>query len=142
MIVRAVVQTLVGITKGEHTRPPRAVARTSWGLITIEACWLVPSGSDPRDVAADPWNAPITLHLELHEHALAYSARRLRQCGATPVQGRIGVLLATGKSKPEIAREIGIKPSSVADAARKLHERFNVHNPSELGRKLWLAGEE
>jgi DNA-binding NarL/FixJ family response regulator len=51
----------------------------------------------------------------------------------------MGVLLATGRSKPEIARELGVRASSVTDAARKLYARLDVRNAAELGMRFWAA---
>ena len=52
---------------------------------------------------------------------------------------RVGVHLALGKPKPVIAKELGIKLSSVEDAARKLYERLDIHTAGELGTLLWTA---
>ena len=92
----------------EATAPPRAAVKTLWGLIVVEANWLVPANVNPTDVAASPLDVPIAVHLELREHASAYAARILRQRGASPSQVRIGLRLALGKPKPQIAKELGI----------------------------------
>ena len=49
------------------------------------------------------------------------------------------MLLATGRSKPEIAHELGVRPSSVTDAARKLYARLDIRNAAELGMRFWAA---
>ena len=77
--------------------------------------------------------------LELREHAAVHAARILRASGATPTQVRVGILLALGKPKAEIARELDVRPSSVQDAARKLYARVQVRNAAALGAMLWLS---
>jgi len=54
------------------------------------------------------------------------------------MQVRVGVLLALGKQKPEIARELGVKLSAVEDATLNLYAHLRTHTASELGARLWL----
>jgi DNA-binding NarL/FixJ family response regulator len=42
-------------------------------------------------------------------------------------------------TKPAIARELKIKPSSVMDATRRIYERLEVRNAAELGMRLWAS---
>ncbi len=58
--------------------------------------------------------------------------------GATPAQTRVGIQLVLGKTKPVIADELGLQFSSVADLTKKLYKNLGVHNPAELGAKIWL----
>jgi hypothetical protein len=77
--------------------------------------------------------------IELHEHPIAHAARILRMSGATPAQVWAGVKLALGKTKPQIAHELSIRESSVADLTRKLYQTLEVHNSAELGARIWLS---
>lgn len=137
--VRRVVRELVCAASGEGAVPPRARVRTAWGTISLEALWLAPAGSSAADIVADRGAAQIAVNLELREPAVLHAARVLRASGASPAQVRIGVLLATGRNKPAIARELGVKPSSITDAARKLYARLDVSNAAELGMRLWTS---
>jgi DNA-binding NarL/FixJ family response regulator len=94
---------------------------------------LIPAGATPVDVAKDPKSCLIAVSIDLHEHPIAHGARVLRVNGATPAQVRVGVQLALGKMKPEIADELGVKASSVADLTRKLYQTLDVHTSAELG---------
>ncbi len=137
--IHQLVRVLIATARGERTRTPRSVAVTPWGVMIAEASWLAQPCDPPESVAADPESVPIVVHLELRENATAYAARVLRKHGASPAQVHVGALLAIGRSKPEIARRLGVRPSSVADATRKLYQRIDVRNATELGTKLWLA---
>ena len=53
-----------------------------------------------------------------------------------PDESRIQLVL--GKTKPVIADELGLQFSSVADLTKKLYKNLGVHNPAELGAKIWL----
>jgi DNA-binding NarL/FixJ family response regulator len=56
----------------------------------------------------------------------------------TPAQTKIGIHLALGKTRPEIADELGLQLCSVADHSKKLYQTLDVHNSTELGTKIWL----
>ena len=62
----------------------------------------------------------------------------LRESGATPAQTKVGIQLALGKTRPEIAVELGLQRSSIADHSKKLYQALDVHNSTELGKKIWL----
>ncbi|MCI0600842.1 MAG: LuxR C-terminal-related transcriptional regulator [Beijerinckiaceae bacterium] len=112
---------------------------TPSGIVTLEAKWLMPAGTMPADVAKDPKSCHVGVMIELREHAIARAARVLRESGATPTQVKVGIQLALGKTKSEIAGELGIKPTSVMDLARKLYQTLDVHNSSELATRIWLG---
>ena len=111
---------------------------TAYGVLTLEANWLVPSATLPQDAACDPKGCLIAVTIELHEHAIAHAARVLRESGATPAQTRVGIHLALGKSKPIIADTLGLQLSSVVDLTKKLYQSLDIHNSAELGVKIWL----
>jgi DNA-binding CsgD family transcriptional regulator len=113
---------------------------TPYGVLTLEARWLVPAGTLAEDAARDPKSCLIAVTVELHEHAIAHAARILRESGATPTQVKVGIGLAMGKTKPVIADELGIKPSSVADQTKRLYQTLDIHNSTELSTKIWLGG--
>ena len=109
------------------------------GVHTVDAKWLIPAGTIPADPAKDPKGRLIAVSIELHEHPIAHAARILRMSGATPAQVNAGIKLALGKTKPEIAHELSIRESSVADLIRKLYQTLDVHNSAELGARIWLS---
>jgi DNA-binding NarL/FixJ family response regulator len=111
---------------------------TAYGVITLEAKWLVPAGTLPEDAARDPKSCLIAVAIELHEHAVAHAARVLRESGATPAQTKVGIQLALGKTKPVIADDLGLQLCSVADHTKKLYQILDVHNSAELATKIWL----
>jgi DNA-binding NarL/FixJ family response regulator len=111
---------------------------TVYGVLTLEAKWLVPAGTLPADAARDPKSCLIAVTIELREHVIAHAARVLRESGATPAQTKVGIQLALGKTRPEIAVELGLQRSSIADHSKKLYQALDVHNSTELGTKIWL----
>jgi DNA-binding CsgD family transcriptional regulator len=136
--IRTLVRRLVCAANASLGFPPRMRIPCAYGLLVLEATWLVPANTPPEEVARDPKSCFITVTIELRENAIAHAARILRESGATPGQVKVGVRLALGKSKTLIARELGMQPSSVADQTKKLYQRLDVHNAAELGLELWL----
>src|ERR1700730_10172793 len=112
---------------------------TAYGVLALDAKWLVPAGALAEDAAKDPKSCLIAVTIELREHAIAYAARVLRDNGATPAQTKVGIQLAMGKTKPVIADELGIQRSSVEGLTKKLYQTLDIHNSAELGTKVWLG---
>jgi DNA-binding CsgD family transcriptional regulator len=136
--VLKLLRQITGAANGTSNTPPRAQVSAAYGVLTLEAKWLVPAGALPADAVRDPKSCLIAVTIELREHAIAYAARVLRESGATPAQTKVGIHLALGKQRPEIAEELGLQRSSVADHTKKLYQALDVHNSTELGTKIWL----
>jgi DNA-binding CsgD family transcriptional regulator len=130
---------ITGAASGTSNTPPRVQVSTAFGVLTLEAKWLVPAGTLLEDAARDPKACLISVTIELHEHPIAHAARVLRESGATPAQTKVGIHLALGKTRPVIADELGLQRSSVADHTKKLYQTLDVHNSTELGTKIWLG---
>jgi hypothetical protein len=133
------LQQITGAASGTSNTPPRMQVSTAYGVLTLEAKWLVPADTFPADAAKDPKSCLVAVTIELREHAIAYAARVLRESGATAAQTKVGIQLALGKAKPVIADELGIQLTSVADLTRKLYQTLDVHNSAELATKIWLS---
>ena len=133
------LRRITGAANGTSNTPPRMRIATAYGVLTLEAKWLVPSGALPEDAAKDPKSCLISVTIALHEHPIAHAARMLRENGATPAQTKVGIHLALGKPKPVIADEFGVQLSSIESLTKKLYRTLDVHNSAELGRKIWLG---
>jgi hypothetical protein len=93
------LQQIAGAANGTSNAPPRTQVSTAYGVVTLEAKWLMPANTIPADIAKDPKSCLIAVTIELREHALAYAARILPESGATPAQMKVGIQLALGKTK-------------------------------------------
>ena len=136
------IRQLVGAANGTSSTPPRMRIPTAYGVLTLDAKWLVPAGTLPADAARDPKSCLIAATIDLHEHPIAHAARVLRESGATPAQTKVGIHLALGKPKSVIADELGIQRSSVMATTKKLYQNLDVHNSAELATKIWLDRDE
>jgi DNA-binding CsgD family transcriptional regulator len=137
--IKKLVERIVGVPHGSLCEPGPTRVSSPCGVHTIDAKWLISAGASPMEVAKDPTGQLIAVSIELHEHPIAHAARILRMSGATPAQVSAGIKLALGKTKPQIAHELSIRESSVADLTRKLYQTLDVHNSAELGDRIWLS---
>lgn len=135
--ISKLVHHLAGAAKGSVCKPPRMRVSTAYGVLTLDAKWLMPAGAIPHDTAKDPAGCLISVTIELREHFVARAARVLRESGATPAQLKVGVRLVQGKAKAAIADELGLRQSSVADLTKKLYQSLGIHNSAELVSKIW-----
>jgi hypothetical protein len=87
------LRQIVGAANGSLGEPPRTQVSTAYGVVTLEAKWLVPAGALPADVAKDPKSCLIAVTIALREHAIV-----LRESGATPAQLRVGLQLDASKN--------------------------------------------
>jgi DNA-binding CsgD family transcriptional regulator len=111
---------------------------TAYGILTLEAKWLVPDGTLAQDVARDPQSSLIGVMIELHENPIAHAVRLLRKGGATPTEVKVGIQLAMGKTKQAIADDLDLQLSTAASLTKKLYQKLDVHNSAELATKIWL----
>ncbi len=141
-LVLKLVQRLTGAANGSSSPPPRLQIASRFGVLSLEAKWIMPANAAPGDATKDPRSCLIAVTIELYELALAHAARVLREGGATPAQMKVGIQLAFGKSKPEIAKALGVQLSSVASLAKRLYQTLGVHSSTELAAKIWLGPRE
>jgi hypothetical protein len=137
--VRSLLGQITGTVTGTSNSPPCRKISTPHGVVTVDAKWLLPAHTVPEDAVKDPRGSLVLVTIELHEHPISHAARVLRESGATPGQVKVGIHLALGKTKPLIADELGLQPSSVADITKKLYQTLDVHNSAELGLRIWLG---
>jgi hypothetical protein len=62
------------------------------------------------------------MSLWVQEQPIAYAARVLRESGATPAQTKVGIHLALGKARPEIADELGLQLCAVGSLQKALSD--------------------
>ncbi|MCG7946225.1 MAG: LuxR C-terminal-related transcriptional regulator [Candidatus Thiodiazotropha taylori] len=96
----------------------------SWGGFIFGIYWLKDSGSHENSLIGITIKRQIPLQLKLLHHLTALSL--------TPKQIRITLHLIAGQTYNEIANHLQISTHTVIDHVRKLQEKFNVHNRSEL----------
>jgi hypothetical protein len=135
--VLKLLRQITGAANGTSNTPPRMRISTAYGVLMLEAKWLVPTGTLPPDAAKDPKSCLISVTIELHEHAIAHPARILRESGATPTQIKVGIQLVFGKPKPVIADESNSPRSRISRKGSIRLSMFTI--PPSSARKSGLA---
>jgi hypothetical protein len=133
------VRRITGAANGSSNTPPRMQVSTPYGVLTLEAKWLMPAGALAEEAARDPKSCLIAVTIDLHEHPIAHAARILRENGATPRQTKVGIHLALGKTKQVIADALDVQLSSIESLTKKLYQALDVHNSTELATQIWLG---
>lgn len=61
--------------------------------------------------------------------------------GLTPAQARVARALAAGKGSKEVARELGISPSTVRSQTKDVYQKMRVHSQGDLMRAILTLGQ-
>jgi hypothetical protein len=75
--VLKLLRQITGAANGTSNTPPLVQISTAYGVLTLEAKWLMPAGTHPADAARNPKGYLIAVTIALHEHAIAHAARGL-----------------------------------------------------------------
>ncbi|MEW8050084.1 MAG: helix-turn-helix transcriptional regulator [Candidatus Thiodiazotropha sp.] len=118
-------QLLVLVENVNDTLTPLIWSHSNlWGGFTFGIYWLKNTNSQDNSLIGITIKQQIPLSLKL--------LRRLTMLSLTPKQIQIAMQLIAGQTYNEIANHLQISTHTVIDHVRKLQEKFNVHNRSEL----------
>lgn len=81
-------------------------------------------------------SAPIVAVPRTAQHAAIASQRSTRFAGLTVRERQVAVALRDGRTRIEIARDLGISPNTVGTITRKLYAKLGVHRRAELVTRL------
>jgi hypothetical protein len=85
--VLKLLKRLNGAGNGDSRTPPRMQILAPYGVVTLEAKWLMPAGAGPTDVAKDPKELPYCSDYrtarKCHRSCGPYLARKRRHANAT-----------------------------------------------------------
>jgi DNA-binding CsgD family transcriptional regulator len=124
--LRLLIGRLLRVHDDPTVRPPIAFRRNRWGDFTCRAYPLLEGDVDPRSAARFAiyieYRKPLAVQITRAAFVLGFSARQSELC----------VYLATGASYVDVARRMGVRPSTVVDHVRKLYVRLNVRDRESL----------
>jgi len=115
-------------------RPPGMVVTNRWGRFVLRAYWLT---DDPH--APD---ALIGVQLRRQEPTVLRLSQAMRRLALSPQQKEVGLLLAQGKSNPEIAGALGVSLNTANYHVKQLFSKLNAHERSEVAPKLLGIGDD
>lgn len=111
--------------------PPVWRHKNPWGGFIFRAHWL------------DPVNGPDTgmigVTIQHQEPAPLKVMRLAKKLGLTPKQVQVCSLLTAGQAYPKIGERLHVSTHTVTDHVRKLFEKLEVFNRSELVTKILSA---
>jgi DNA-binding CsgD family transcriptional regulator len=135
-LMRELAEQLMAVFRdGEDAngKPPGMVVTNRWGRFVLRAYWLT---DDPN--AAD---ALIGVQLRRQEPTVLRLSQAMRSLALSPQQKEVGLLLAQGKSNPEIAGALGVSLNTANYHVKQLFAKLNTHERSEVAPKLLGATE-
>jgi len=106
----------------------RMMVENAWGRFLFEA----------EPLQSLDAKAPFTIHVTVHHDEPRVVAQR-RRLGALPIsvaQREVCLLVHAGYTQAEIAAELSVAQSTVADHVKKIYAKLDVHSARELRQML------
>ena len=113
--------------------PPALVVTNRWGRFVLRAYWLT---DDVR--AAD---ALIGVQIRRQEPMVLRLSQAMQRLALSPQQREVGLLLAQGKSNPEIAGALGVSLNTANYHVKQLFAKLNTHERTEVAPMLLGIGD-
>lgn len=104
----------------------------AWGRFVFDSVPMAPLSGDQA--------ASIHVAIQHLEPNVVTLRRALEGSPLSPAQREVCMLLHRGHSQQEIANELSIAPSTVADHVRKVYAKFDVHSVGELTSRIHELG--
>lgn len=104
----------------------------AWGRFVFDSVPMAPLGGDQA--------ASIHVAIQHLEPNVVTLRRALESSPLSPAQREVCLLLHRGHSQQEIADELSIAQSTVADHVRKVYAKFDVHSVGELTSRIRELG--
>jgi DNA-binding CsgD family transcriptional regulator len=130
-LMRELADQLTSVFKGGEDaggRPPGIVVTNRWGRFVLRAYWLTDDAHAP--------DALIGVQLRRQEPVVLRLSQAMRRLALSPQQKEVGLLLAQGKSNPEIAGALGVSLNTANYHVKQLFAKLNTHERSEVAPKL------
>jgi len=130
-LMRELAEQLVAVF-GQHDEPalhpPGIVVTNRWGRFVLRAYWLTDDVRAPE--------ALIGVQVRRQESTVLSLSQAMRRLDLSPQQKEVGLLVAQGKSNPEIAGALGVSLNTANYHVKQLFAKLNTHERSEVAPKL------
>ena len=108
--------------------PPALVVTNRWGRFVLRAYWLT---DDVRAV-----DALIGVQIRRQEPMVLRLSQAMQRLALSPQQREVGLLLAQGKSNPQIAGALGVSLNTANYHVKQLFTKLNTHERTEVAPML------
>ena len=123
------------VKRRDETAPPPPATKTvtnRWGRFVLRAWWLT------DDVGAP--DALIGIQIRRQEVTVLRLSQAMHGLLLSPQQKEVGLLLAQGRSNPEIAGALGVSLNTANYHVKQLFAKLNAHERTEVAPKLLSMG--
>ena len=115
-----------------EARPPmpssNLLVANRWGRFVLRAHWLTD--------ASEGDEALIGVQVRRQEPLVLRLSQAMRGLALSPQQKEVGLLVAQGRSNPQIASQLGVTLNTANYHVKQLFAKLNTHERSEVGPKL------
>ncbi|HEX3097787.1 MAG TPA: helix-turn-helix transcriptional regulator [Usitatibacter sp.] len=118
--LRALCARLEAIERGEESAAPSITLDARWGRHVMRAYWL----DDDRSSRA----ALVGVRIQRREPMILGFVEAMGRLALSPQQREIALLIAQGRSNPEIAEGLGVSGNTVAYHVKQLFLKLDVHD--------------
>lgn len=108
--------------------PPAMAVTNRWGRFVLRAYWLTDDMHAP--------DALIGVQIRRQEPMVLRLSQAMQRLSLSPQQREVGLLLAQGKSNPEIAGALGVSLNTANYHVKQLFAKLNTHERTEVAPKL------
>jgi len=129
-VMRELASQLVAVFGDDSVArtPPGVIVTNRWGRFVLRAYWLTDDAQHP--------DALIGVQIRRQEPTVLLLSQAMRRLALSPQQKEVGLLLAQGKSNPEIAGVLGVSLNTANYHVKQLFTKLNAHERSEIATKL------
>ena len=135
-LMRGLAEQVTGVRRREdgiaRSAPPTTTITNRWGRFILRAYWLT------DDVSAT--DALIGVQIRRQEVTVLRLSQAMHGLALSPQQKEVGLLLAQGKSNPEIAGALGVTLNTANYHVKQLFAKLNAHERTEVAPKLLSMG--
>jgi DNA-binding CsgD family transcriptional regulator len=134
-VARALVKDLIALMRNQAVTPPANIRDTAWGRFTLRAYLLGDRSDDPGSL--------VGLQVKRLESMVLRLTEAMHHLQLSPQQREVALLLAQGRSNPEIADALNVSRNTAIYHIKQLFTRLDAHDRSEaLSRILGRAAPE
>ncbi|MBL8511017.1 MAG: hypothetical protein JNM52_05160 [Betaproteobacteria bacterium] len=133
--IPALIEQLTGIVAGRDMRPPMMVHQTPSGRFVLRAYAL---GDTLGDALTS--NALIGIHVRRYDPYLVKFAESMHDLQIPPQQREVAILLAQGKTNPQISETMGISQNTVNSHVRSLFAKLDARDRAGIMNRILSGG--
>ena len=135
-VMRELVDQMQAGKKGYADIPgpaPALVVTNHWGRFVLRAYWLTDDAHAP--------DALIGVQVRRQAPTVLLLSQAMQGLSLSPQQKEVGLLVAQGKSNPQIAGLLGVTLNTANYHVKQLFSKLDAHERSEIAPKLLGMGE-